>query len=283
MTPDPQSVIREQAKTWNACAPGWNRYDDFLRRAMEPVSRGLLELAGLKEGHRVLDIASGTGEPGLPAAELVGPSGKVVLTDIAEKMLEVAREKARARGLENVEFRAVDGARLDAGEAEFDAAICRFGVMFMPEPDECAASVYRILKSGGRFAFSTWGPPEENPFLSIPIKVLAGHVDFTPPPPGAPGPFAFADPDRAERLLSNAGFKDVAVEKVEVTAADFDSGHDFWQYTLDMAGPIANLFDQVPGDRQQQVAEEIAATAAGGDPNNRVVLKGNALLAAGTK
>src|SRR3972149_5483185 len=116
--PDPQAIKREQREQWDRAADGWRKHDERFRQVTAPVSRHLLELAGISAGMRVLDIASGTGEPALPAAEIVGPGGRVVLSDQSEEMLAVAREKAEARGLTNGEFRTVDGGELGAEGGE---------------------------------------------------------------------------------------------------------------------------------------------------------------------
>lgn len=203
--------------------------------------------------------------------------------DIAENMLEVAREKARDQGIENVEFRHLPGASLDVGEEEFDAATCRFGMMFMPEVGSTAATVHRALKPGGRFAIATWGPPEANPFIGIPVQILSKYVEQNPPAPGSPGPFAFADPERLKQLFSNAGFRDVTIEPLEFIAAAFDSGHEYLRYILDVAGSAGNVFNQVPDGEKNKVAEEIAAAAGGGDSSGRVALRGTALITVGAK
>src|SRR3990170_5112484 len=135
--PDPEAIKERQRQEWGLAAAGWRKHDARLIENAAPVTRRLLALAGLSPGMRVLDIASGTGEPALPAAEVVGPGGRVVLTDQSEEMLAVAREKAEARGLRNVEFRVADGEELEAGDGEFDAVLCRWGIMFMPEPVRC--------------------------------------------------------------------------------------------------------------------------------------------------
>ncbi|MGH9200836.1 MAG: methyltransferase domain-containing protein, partial [Vicinamibacterales bacterium] len=105
---DASEIKARHRKDWDRAAPRWRSFDERLRRAGEPLTRRLLELAGIKRGQRVLDIASGTGEPGLPAAEAVGPKGSVLLTDQSPEMLAVARDKALALGLANVEFRVCD-------------------------------------------------------------------------------------------------------------------------------------------------------------------------------
>jgi len=279
---DPRAVKQEQQEYWNRAAAGWRKHDERFRQVTAPVSRRLLELAGLSPGMRVLDIASGTGEPALPAAEVVGPGGRVVLTDQSEEMLAVAREKAEARRLTNVEFRVADGEELDAGDGEFDAVLCRWGIMFMPEPVRCLRQARAALKPGGRIAMAVWGPPERNPFFVLPMAVLMKYADVPRPGPGEPGVFAFAERGRLAAAFTEAGFGGTMFDEMELPMAVFDSGHEFWEYLREM-GPIARHVAELSGEVQQKVGEEIAAAAGGGDPNGAVRLNGYTVFASAVK
>ena len=277
----PEDIKREATEYWNNAAAGWRKNDVNLRRSTAPVTRRLLDLAGIGAGMRVLDIASGTGLPGLPAAEAVGAGGSVLLTDQSPEMLAVARDNAAERGLTNVEFRLVDGESLDVPAASFDAATCRWGIMFMPEPARCLRRVLGALKPGGRFAVATWGPPEQNPFVTIPMGVLLKYKSDIPrPDPNAPGIFAFSQRNRLAAVFSEAGFTDVATEDMELYPSDFDSPDDYWEMTL-RGGPVSRWLPELPEDVQQKVREEIIAIVTGAD--GRVKLKGYALLAGGRK
>ena len=281
---DPQAIKREQREQWGRAAAGWRKHDERFRQVTAPVSQRLLEAAGIAPGHRVLDIACGTGEPALPAAKIVGPAGSVLATDMAPEMLEVAREKALARGLANVEFRLVDGEELDVEPESFDAATCRWGIMFMPEPLRCLGQVYRALKPGGRVAFSVWGPPERNPFISLPAAVVVKYLETPPPNPTLPGGvFSFAAPGKLESTFAGVGFRDVKVDGLELPMAVFDSGQEYWQFQREIAGPLATLFGRLPADAQETAAREIAAAAAGGDPNGAVRLNGYTMFASAVK
>jgi len=281
---DPQAIKEQQREQWGRAASGWRKHDERFRRVTAPVTRRLLEMAAIAPGHRVLDIASGTGEPALPAAELVGPGGRVVLTDQAEEMLAVAREMADARGLTNVEFRLADGEELEAEPESFDAATCRWGIMFMPEPLRCLGRVHSALKPGGRVAFAAWGPPGRNPFISLPAMVLGKYLETPPPNPMLPGGvFSFAAPGKLESTFAEAGFRDVRIDGLELPMAEFDSGEEYWQFQREIAGPLATLFGQLPPAVQETAAREIALAAAGGDPNGRVSLSGYTLVASAVK
>jgi len=279
---DPQAIKREQREQWNRAADGWRKHDERFRQVTAPVTRRLLQLVGISAGMRVLDIASGTGEPALPAAEAVGPGGRVVLTDQSEEMLAVARQKAEARGLTNVEFRVADGEELEAEEGEFDAVLCRWGIMFMPEPARCLRQARAALKPGGRIATAVWGPPERNPFFVLPMAILMKYADVPRPGPGEPGVFAFAERGRLEAVFTEAGFGGTMFDDMELPMAVFDSGHEFWGYLREM-GPIARHVAELSGEARQKVGEEIAAAAAGGDPNGAVRLNGYTMFASAEK
>jgi len=280
---DPQTIKERQRHEWSLAAAGWRKHDARLVEVTTPVTRRLLGLVGLAPGMRVLDIASGTGEPALPAAEVVGSQGYVLATDLSEEMLAVARDKAQARGLSNVDFLHVDGEKLDVEPESFDAVLCRWGIMFMPEPLRCLKQAHRSLKPGGRIALSVWGPPESNPFFTVPMGVLAKYVELPVPQPGEPGVFAFADRNRLAGTLAEAGFRDVRVDDVVLAMAVFDSGHEYWQYTREIAAPIAALVSQLPADVQQSVGEEVALAAARGSSDGRVSLSGCPLFASAVK
>jgi SAM-dependent methyltransferase len=277
------ALKQQQHDQWNGAAPGWKKHDEVLREAAGPVTNKLIELAGVKPGSRVLDIACGTGEPALPAARIAGPAGFVLATDLAEEMLEVAREKAEAEGLKNVEFRRVDGETLDVEGSSFDAATCRWGLMFMPEPLKCLRQAHRALKSGGVFAGAVWGPPDRNPFFTIPLQVMSAHIEIPPPDPTVPGIFSLADRGKLEFLFTQAGYRTTAVEPIEWEFVNFATGREYWEFQRELAAPIAALFNRIPESEQERVSEQIASRAGGGDPEGKVNLTGYSLLVTGTK
>ena len=248
-----------QFKTWQTVAPGWKRWNDLMRRLTAPISDRMVAL--VRPGQRVLDIASGVGEPAITIAEKVGPTGSVLGTDLVDEMLAFARENAAARGVTNIEFRHVDGEEIAVPPHSFDVVTMRWGLMFMPDPAACLTRARAALKPGGTIALACWCAPQKNPWASIPMGVLGRHIEIPAPPPGAPGLFAFADGARLQSVIESAGFSDVKVEEVALTMSDFDRGEDFLAYMLDLAGPIAMLYSKVPTDKRAIVAGEIAREA----------------------
>ena len=284
LMPDAKTIKEQQRKEWGRAATGWRKHDERIRQLTQPVSQRLLELVSIGAGHQVLDIACGTGEPALPAARIVGPEGSVLATDMAPEMLEVAREKATAEGLRNVEFRLVDGEELDVEAGSFDAVTCRWGIMFMPAPVRCLRQAWAALRLGGRIAVSVWGPAERNPFFLVPAGVLRKYLESPAPDPTLPGGvFSFADASKLESALAEAGFSETRVESLELTMAEFDSGDEYWRYLREIAGPLATQVAKLPHAVQETVAMEIAAAASGGDPQGRVSLSGYTLLGSAVK
>jgi len=274
----------KQHKSWTLVAPGWGKYDPLLRAWGAPVTERMMALASIGEGSRVLDIACGAGEPALTVAEKIGPTGAVLATDFVAEMISFARAKAEARQLKNVEFRCVDGEALDTPDGAYDAVTMRWGLMFMPDPVACMRRVQAALRPGGKAVVCTWTEAAKNPFVTVPLGVLKRHMDVPQPPAGAPGIFALASPERLHEIFTEAGFRDVAIEQVTVTMADFDTGTEYDAFIRELAGPVASLFVQLPPEKQELVKKEIArdAEAFSAQPG-RVLLHGITHVAVGTR
>jgi len=280
---DAETIKERQRQDWRRAAPGWKKWDAYFSTTTAPVTQRLLELAGLVSGQRVLDIACGTGQPALPAAERVGPSGWVLGLDLSEDMLKVAQEKAQARGLSNLEFRLGDAEATDFEPESFDVVLCRWGLMLMPEPLRCLQHAQRALKSGGRIALSVWGPRERNPWFTVPVDILGRYVEVPTPQPGAPGPFALADDQRLAATLSEAGFREVNIEPLELVMAAFDSGQQYWDFMREVSSTVAPMLEKLAANAREAVATEIADAASQGSPEGTVSLTGYTLLASARK
>jgi ubiquinone/menaquinone biosynthesis C-methylase UbiE len=278
--PSPKEM---QHQSWTGVAPNWRKHDAVFVKGAAPAAEKMLDLAGVGVGSRVLDIASGTGEPAIPAAKRVGPTGHVLGTDFVELMLATAREKAAAAGLTNVEFRRVDGEALDVPAASFDAVTIRWGIMFMPDAVGCLRAAHRALKAGGRIAVACWAAPEKNPWAAIPAGIMMKHANVPKPPPGALGIFAYADPKRLEGVLVEAGFKDVVLEAVPLSLMEFDNFADYWRLTHEMAGPIASMLEKLTPEQRVAAEAEIAAAVGKLSPGGKVDLQGVTWVAAARK
>jgi SAM-dependent methyltransferase len=271
----------KQREQWNTAATGWQKWSEYIDSTARPVSRRLVELAGIKEGDRVLDVAAGYGEPSLTAARAVGPSGEVVATDISREMLAFGRERARRAGIENIEFVESDASSLEFPPENFDAAVSRWGIIFEPDGEGAAARVRGFLKAGARMAISSWGPPERVPFLSVAMGTVMRRLDVPPPPPGTPGPMSRPTADALGGLLEGGGFSDVSVEEIEVPW-EFESPEQATAYTRDIAAPIAAMLAPHPAEVQEEAwAQVTAAFREHAVEGGRVRLPSLTLLASG--
>jgi SAM-dependent methyltransferase len=193
-----------QRRDWGSAAKGWHDWQELIVSATAGVSRRLVEIAGIQAGDRVLDVAAGSGEPALTAAQVVGPQGEIVATDISPEMLAYARERAAAAGIDNVEFIEADASSLDFPPESFDAALSRWGIIFEPEAEAAAGRIRRFLKPGGRMAISSWGPPERVPMLAVPMRTVMTRLNVSPPPPGTPGPLSRPTSEAIAGILEEA-------------------------------------------------------------------------------
>lgn len=276
---DPGEFRAGQRTQWDSAATGWRKWSELIDSSLSGISNRLVELAGVKPGSRVIDIAAGYGEPSLSAAEVAGPEGSVVATDISAEMLAYGRERAAAAGLENIEFVEADASSLDFPEGSFDAALSRFGIIFEPDGEGAAARVRGFLKPGGKMAIASWGPPERVPFLAIPIKTVMERLDVPPPPPGTPGPLSRPTPDAIGGLLEGGGFSDIDVEEAEVSF-EWSSPEDFTTFIQEIAPPIIAMIEPHPADVQRQAWDAITDAARGAAGSDGALRLSNLVLMA---
>lgn len=203
----------DQIAYWNNSAGAtWAELQDRLDRQIEPLGLRAMEVGAPKPGERVLDIGCGCGQTSLELAQRVGPAGQVSGVDISEPMLEVARRRGGAAA--NVSFLASDAQTQVFPPGGFDLAFSRFGVMFFDDPTAAFRNIAAALTPGGRLAFVCWRPMLENPWMGVPMFAALPLLPPMPPPadPTAPGPFAFADPERLRAILAAAGFADIDIQ-----------------------------------------------------------------------
>jgi SAM-dependent methyltransferase len=271
----------KQRDQWNGAAAGWNKWSDYMDEHVGSVADRIVEMAGIKEGDRVLDVAAGYGEPSLTAARKVGPEGSVIATDISAEMLNFGRQRGAANGVENIEFMHSDASSLDFPAESFDAAVSRWGIIFEPDGEGAAANVRGFLKPGGRFAISSWGPPERVPFLAIAMQTAMKKLDVPPPPPGTPGPLSRPTEDAIGGLLEGGGFSDIQVEELEVTF-EMDSAEQYTEFTREIAAPIVAMISPHPEDVQRETWNAITEAAREtAESDGRIRYSNLVLVAAG--
>jgi enediyne biosynthesis protein CalE5 len=220
----------QQRQMWDNAAAGWQDWWETIERAAQKVSDKIVQLAEIQPGDRVLDIATGIGEPAVTAARRVKPNGKVVATDISPQMLAIAKTRAKSLGLDSViEFREIDGEKIDLPELtakKFDAVLSRWGLMFFPNLPAALARIRQMLITNGRLSAAVWSAPPKVPWLDLAFATVRKQINALAPPPGEPGPFALADIDTLKRLFSEAGFKDIKIDTFQITF-EFDSPESY--------------------------------------------------------
>jgi SAM-dependent methyltransferase len=200
---------------WESAAEAWNRWGPFIGRWLGQATDAMLDLAGLRPGARVVDVAAGAGEQTLAAARRVGEEGYVLATDISPTILSYAARAACEAGLRQVETLELDGERHETlAEASFDAAISRVGLIYFPDQQRALRGIHRCLKAGGRISVMVYSNPAQNPFFSIPVSIIRRRAKLPPPLPGQPGPFSLGGGDVLATTLARAGFHRVEVKAV---------------------------------------------------------------------
>jgi len=243
-----EQQLRETRRNWVGRSGNWNDWADRLERQQRGLNEPLIEEARIGPGMRVLDLASGTGEPALGIAATVGAGGHVTATDLVPEMLAGARRRAAEKGLANMAFEVADMQALPFGDASFDRVTCRLGLMYVPEPPRALAEARRVLRSGGRAAFLVWGGHEENDQFQVMDRVLWNEMGIEP----HEGPFSptrFGAPRLLAKLFDEAGFSNVTERHLAFNPR-IDPATGFWraQVALRLGDKLEELSE---ADRQR--------------------------------
>jgi ubiquinone/menaquinone biosynthesis C-methylase UbiE len=283
LTIDSKQYKEELSHGYDNAAPGWQKWWKTIETATQEVSKRLVELAQIKPGSRVLDIATGIGEPALTAAKQVGSSGHIFAIDISPRMLSFAKERAISLGLQEiVEFKEGDAETIDLPSSTFDAALCRWGLMFLPNPEVGLSKIYESLVKGGHLAAAVWASPEKVPFISVPMNIVLKETNS--PPPRTLGPFSMSDQNNLNKLHEESGFIDIAIESVNVVS-NFDSPDDFTTFTIDHGGPaLQKVLAGETNERRQQIEKAISkGSEKYADSTGKVRFENEAIIIVGRK
>lgn len=280
--PDATQLRAHLHGLWNSVAGGWAEHAAFTDERGAEVTRALLELARPQAGERVLELACAAGAVGIAAAELVGETGEVVLSDVAPSMTAIAAERIRALGLTNARTRELDLEAIDEPDGSFDVVVCREGIMLVPDPARAAREITRVLRPGGRVALAVWGGRERNPWLAIVFDSVSAQLGAPIPPPGIPGPFSLADTGRLAGLLGDAGLEAVDVRELDVPyrAASAD---EWWLRTTALAGPLAERLASLPEPAQRALRARATEAVSAYETGTGLELPGLALIAGGRR
>ena len=250
-----------QRAGWNSVAPGWRKWWAMFEDGAQALSDRLVELAEIKPHHRVLDIATGIGEPALTAARKVRPNGQVIGTDISSEMVAIARERAKEVGLDAVAvFEDIDAENYLYPSSSFNAVISRWGLMFLPNLTSTLQKIRASLVPDGILSAAVWSVPDKAPVLMLALRTAAQKIGLPPPGAGSPGPFKLADTVTLENSFIEAGFRNIKIETVNLRFR-FNSANDFVNFHRAINAPVHGMLKNQPIERQEEVWKGISDAA----------------------
>jgi len=254
---NPEQFKAQQRQMWDNAAAGWRAWWENIERGAQKVSDKLVEMAEIKSGDMVLDIATGIGEPAVTAAKQVRPNGKVVATDISTQMIAIAKSRAKSLGLDTIiEFREGDAEKLDLPKSSFDAVLSRWGLMFLPNLPAALAHIRELLVPDGRLSAAVWSTPPKVPFLDLAFSTIRKQINAPPPLLGNMGPFSLADPELLKRSFTQAGFKDVQVESFPITFS-FESAETYTKFQQAVTAPIQAMLANQTDEKKKQAWDAV--------------------------
>ena len=255
----PVSAVPADAEPhpWDDAAQGWDRHAAWIRRWLHDATAAMLDAAHLTSGARVLDIAAGAGDQTLDIARHIGPSGAVLATDISPRILALAQERLRAAGVTTAATRVADAQALGLAGANFDAAVCRLGLMFCTSPLEALRGARAALRPTGRFSALVFSNPQANPCLVILARTAQRHAGVPARDPFEPGALmSLGQPGVMPRLLHEAGFVDIAVQPIAAPFA-LPSVQHYIEFVRSSASPVMQMLKPLPPAAQAAAWDEM--------------------------
>ena len=244
----------DRRQIWDRVASGWAASSDATEAQQRVASDWLVTHANLQPGHVVLELAAGAGGLGRRISGLVGPDGRVISTDFADEMVEVARQLGS--GLDNIEYRSLDAEEMTLDDDSVGAVICRSGFMIMADPGSAFGESKRVLQPGGTLAFSVFTTPSANPWATLGMRPFVEQNLVPPPEPGAPGMFALGDQSRVEALLHEAGFESIDIEIVNYDYV-FDDDDAVWRLVSEVNARLAPLIQSFNDERKSEIRRAV--------------------------
>ncbi|KAF2506741.1 class I SAM-dependent methyltransferase [Flavobacterium zhairuonense] len=281
MEPHLEQIREQQKQSWNKFSGGWKKWDEIVMDFLKPMGDEIIRLINPKTTDYILDIASGTGEPGLTiAAKLT--DGKIILTDLADDMLKIARENAALRGIKNVQTMTCDVCELPFPDNTFDAISCRFGFMFFPDMELAAKEMVRVLKPGGRIATAVWNGPEKNFWITATMGTISRNLELPPPPSGSPGMFRCAKDGFISDLFTKAGLKNIVQTEVagKLNCKTVDG---YWEMQTEVAAPIVAALGSTTDEIREKIKKETYIIVNEKFPDGNVIIDSSAWVIYGEK
>jgi len=279
--PSADEIRDGQRATWAGLAAGWEKWDAVIMDQLRPVGAAMIERLDIAADQQHLDIAAGTGEPGLSIARL-SPGGRVVLTDLVAEMLAIAARRAREQGVANVEATVCSADDLPFDDATFESVSVRFGYMFFPDMAKATAEFARVLAPGGRLCSSVWVKPEENPWTTIAMQAIATETVMAPPDPDGPNMFRCAAPGRVGSMYDAAGLRGVVEWDVDVELAT-QSPTQYWEMISEHVSLVVAALQRVDDSARERIRANAIAKVGAFEKNGEVRVPGVARCIVGTK
>lgn len=281
MNTELEEIRDQQKQSWNKFSAGWKKWDNLTMEFLNPLGEAIIKKIKPSGNDKILDIAAGTGEPGLTIASMLD-RGKVVLTDVAQDMLEIAKENAQRRGIGNIETRVCDVSELPFDDNSFDAISCRFGFMFFPDMQIAANEMARVLKPGGRLATSVWNVPEKNFWVTAMMGTIRKNMDLPQPSPGAPGMFRCSPPGLMRGIFEKARFKNVSEQEV-ATKLNAGTIETYWNMMTEVGAPIVAALSQADDAVRKRIKTQVYELLNEKFPDGHVAIEAAALLISAEK
>jgi len=273
----------KELQEWRESAPYWDKYSQTIRTMFAPVTEALIEEAGIRRGQKVLDVAGGAGEPSLTIAEVVGPSGSVMFTDAIAGMVSAAERQAKKRNLNNLTFRQCLADSLPFDDESFDAVVCRFGVMFFPNPLAALREMLRVTKAECRVSLGVWGDSKANPFSYVITDVVARYVQATPPVVAAHDAFCFSEPGKLAGILKEAGAKNIRERAFKFHIAAPISTAEFWEVRSAYSGTLREKLTTLSVEKKNELSQAIQEAVVPFFPDNKMSFPAEMLIVTGEK
>lgn len=277
-----QQIRDQQKDSWNKFSAGWKKWDDMTMDFLGAMGSEIIGFIKPSGNQLILDIAGGTGEPGLSIAALLSKDGKVIISDLAEDMLAVAKEKAEAKGITNIETIVCDVSSLPFADNSFDAISCRFGFMFFPDMQLAAIEMHRVLKPGGRIAAAVWNLPEKNFWVTVTMGTIMRNMELAPPPPEAPGMFRCAKPGRMKEIFEKAGFKNYS-EKETTSKLRAGTTENYWSMMTEVGAPIVAALSKADDSMKEKIKKEVFEAINEKYPQQDLAIDASAIIITAVK
>ena len=235
-----KSAVRAQ---WDLSAQGWNEHTSEIRAWLHQASEVMLDMAGIGPGASVLDVAAGAGDQTLDIAQRVGPSGRVLASDLSPAILALAQRNARQAGFDNVQTLVADGEALPVEPASFDAVVCRLGLMFFPDPLRGLRGMHRALRQGGGICTMVFSRPDRNPCLGILMSTALKHARQPARDPFLPGSLlSLGKPGLTDELFRAVGFQNIATTALDAPFR-LPTARHYLDFVRSSASPIQQIID----------------------------------------